>query len=103
MATLFEPDYHCHLLPHELEKLMRPITGEPETWGGWQTFQKELIELVRPCGDCAGLLVLDDLKLQRVHQYATTNTGGFQDRFKGVLNAAIRAGWTAPLNKAVGS
>lgn len=84
---LFSEAVEIQLNASERAVVFRSIEG----MGGHQQFLSEIIERVDP----AGGLVLEDDELQKVARYAYRyGSGGYQDRFKSILAAARRAGWS---------
>lgn len=85
---LFADDVRVEFMPEEWDVLARPVNGE----GGAQGLLRELLATeVRPCELCASYVLLD-----KAYAYAYDyGNGGFQDRFRVVVKAALRTGdWT---------
>ncbi len=89
--NLFSPDYILTLTPDEWQIAMRPITGD----GGAQ-------RLLRDLHDSAVLglttkrmpITVGEDVLDKCYVYAYDyGSGGFQDRFRAIVKAALRAGW----------
>jgi len=86
MSTLFSDDYTLELTDDEAAIVGRPINGD----GGAQRLLRRLHALPAP-------LRADDRLLDRCYHYAYAyDGGGFQDRFRAVVRAALRAGWVPP-------
>lgn len=86
--SLFDPPVTCVFTPAELDLITLPVVGD----GGHQRLQREIIAKLN--GDTA---VLEDALLQKVATYAYNyGHGGYQQRFKAVIAAARRAGWSRP-------
>jgi hypothetical protein len=84
--SLFAEPVRVEFTPDEWAIVDRPIVGD----GGAQGV---LRALMRGARDRA--IVAEDFVLDRVYAYAYRyGGGGFQDRFRMVVRAALRAGWT---------
>lgn len=85
---LFADDIDVHFAPEEWVVFDRPVIGE----GGAQGLLRDLhATQVRP-----GQIRVSYVLLDRAYAYAYTyGSGGFQDRFRMVIKAALRTGvWT---------
>lgn len=88
--SLFDNDSTFDLFPDELAIATRPIVGN----GGAQGLLQKLLQCHRGAGRFAD--VPDEL-LGKAYRYAYRyDSGGFQDRFRAVIRAALRAGWKPP-------
>lgn len=79
------------LTPDEVEIVTREVNGI----GGAQLLLR--YKILPALDRVTGELTLEDVVLQKVHQYAWKyGGGGYEDRFRAIENAAFRAGWVAP-------
>jgi len=87
--SLFTPPVDVTFTSEELEVITRPIVGE----GGHQRLLKVINLRLAHAGQQS--LQFEDAELLHVARYAYSyGNGGYQDRFKEILKAARRAGWS---------
>jgi hypothetical protein len=85
--SLFVPTITVTLTPAEVEILRRPVVGT----GGHQGLLNALVPRI----DHDGRIDVEDDELQRAARYAYAyGGGGYQGRFKTLLAAARRSGWS---------
>ncbi len=86
--NLFSPDYILTLTPDEYAVVMRPIAGET---GGAQSLLRQFHDTESATPQS---FTCDEQMLDKSYQYAYDyGSGGFQDRFRAIVKAALRAGW----------
>lgn len=86
--TLFNEPVQVTLTNDERDTFMRAPEGD----GGWQIFLSELQSRVQ-----GNTLTADDDELIRANRYAYHyGGGGFENRFRALIKAAVRAGWDNP-------
>ena len=88
MATLFGHDNELTLTAAQWATLDRAIVGD----GGAQALLRQILA----CHTGQRRLLIDDRLLDRAYVYAYrySSPGGFQQRFRLVVQAALHAGWS---------
>jgi len=89
--SLFEPRIPVELTLPELEAFARLNTAT-EKPGGWQTLHDKILKRYAEAVDLLTAFLEDD-ELIKVQHYAFTGHGGYQNAFKIIYHAAVRAGW----------
>jgi hypothetical protein len=86
--SLFLPTVHLEFTADEWQILNRPIVAKQD--GGFQSLLRRLM-----AGAQTMTLTIEDADLQRCYRYGydTQSGGGYEDRFKAIVRAALRAGW----------
>lgn len=91
--TLFDPPYDVVYSEDEWTVFNRPVNGD----GGAEGLLRKLKGCAVP--GAARTLLVEYALLDRAYVYAYRyESGGFQDRFRATVRAALRAGWTPPLD-----
>jgi len=86
-VSLFDEPLTVMLTPSEVEVFTRPIVGD----GGHQRLLKTLVPRLTE----KGLIRCEDSELLHAARYAFDyKSGGYQDRFKVLIAAARRTGWS---------
>lgn len=86
--SLFTPAVSLEFTADEWRILHRPIIAKQD--GGFQSLLRRLL------ADADWMhLTIEDADLQRCYRYGydTQSGGGYEDRFKAIIRAALRAGW----------
>ncbi len=87
--SLFEPALFVHLEPAEADILSKPIEGD----GGHQRLLRELLHGWDPIEHPIVVLEPGDLRKAAAYAY-DYGSGGYQVRFRTLVSAARRQGWT---------
>ncbi len=87
--SLFESLVIFHLTPSEAEILARPIEGE----GGHQILLREILLQWDPIEH--PMLAVEPSMLRKAEKFAYDyGSGGYQTRFRTLISAARRQGWS---------